>query len=87
MGNTKSVIKRARQSERRRATNRANSSKCKTAIKKLETLIEQKDAQKARELLPGVVRIIVKAVFKKNLSKNSASRKISSLTLRVNALV
>ena len=66
--------------------NRANVSRCKTAIKKLEAAIKQKDAEKARELLPGVVATIDKAAAKKAISKNSASRKKSSLTLRVNAL-
>lgn len=83
---SKSVLKRARQNERRRMRNRANASMYKTAIKKLEAAIEQNDAAKARELLPGVVTTIDKAVSKNALSKNSASRKKSSLTLRVNAL-
>ena len=86
MAKSKSVLKRARQNERRRITNRANSSRCKTAIKKIETAIKEKEAEKARELLPGVVATIDKAVSKKAISKNSASRKKSSLALRVNAL-
>ncbi len=86
MEKSKSVLKRARQNEQRRMRNRANLSRYKTAIKKLEAVIEQKDAEKARELLPGVVATIDKAVSKNVLSKNSASRKKSSLTLRINAL-
>ena len=86
MAKSKSVLKRARQNERRRMSNRANASRCKTAIKKIETAIKAKDAEKARELLPNVVATIDKAVSKKAISKNSASRKKSSLALRVNAL-
>jgi small subunit ribosomal protein S20 len=83
---SKSVLKRARQNEKRRLRNRANISRSKTAIKKLEAAIEKKDAAKARELLPDVIATIDKAVSKKAITKNSASRKKSSLTLRVNAL-
>ena len=83
---SKSVLKRARQNEKRRMRNRANVSKYKTAVKKLETAIESKDAAAARELLPGVVTVIDKAVSKSALAKNSASRKKSSLARRINAL-
>lgn len=86
MAKSKSVLKRARQNERRRLRNRANVSRYKTAIKKIEAVIEQKDAEKARELLSDVVATIDKAVSKNALSKNSASRKKSSLALRINAL-
>jgi small subunit ribosomal protein S20 len=83
---SKSVLKRARQNEGLRVRKRANVSKYKTVIKKLEAAIDEKDAAKAREMLPGVVATIDKAASKDALSKNSASRKKSSLTLRVNAL-
>ncbi len=86
MPKSKSVLKRVRQNEKRRARNRANVSKYKTAVKKLEAAIEEKDAAKAKELLPDVVAIIDRAVSKSALTKNSASRKKSSLSLRVNAL-
>ncbi len=66
--------------------NRANVSRYKTAVKKLEAAIEKKDTTAARDLLPSVVATIDKAVSKNALSKNSASRKKSSLTRRINAL-
>ncbi len=86
MPRSKSVQKRARVNEKRRVSNRANVSKYKTAMKKLETAIEEKDTAKAKDLLPGVVAVIDRAVSKNALTKNSASRKKSSLSLRVNAL-
>jgi small subunit ribosomal protein S20 len=55
-------------------------------MKKLEAAIEEKDTAKAKDLLPGVVAVIDRAVSKNALTKNSASRKKSSLSLRVNAL-
>ncbi len=86
MPRTKSVQKRIRQNEKRRVRNRANVSRYKTATKKLEAAIKQKDTAKARELLPGVAATIDKAASKNALTKNSASRKKSSLSRRVNAL-
>ena len=86
MPRSKSVQKRARGNEKRRVSNRANVSKYKTAMKKLEAAIEEKDTAKAKDLLPGVVAVIDRAVSKSALTKNSASRKKSSLSLRVNAL-
>jgi small subunit ribosomal protein S20 len=83
---SKSVLKRIRQNERRRLINRADISKYKTVIKKLEELIEQKNLEAARSMLPTVTASIDKAVSQKVLSKNSASRKKSSLARRVNAL-
>lgn len=86
MKKSKSVLKRVRQNERHRLRNRANVSKYKTAIKKLEATIEQNDSDGARKLLSAVTAAIDKAASQKALSKNSASRKKSSLTRRVNAL-
>jgi len=83
---SKSVLKRIRQNEAARARNRANISKHKTATKKLEAAIEKKETTAARETLPSVVAALDKAVTKGVLSKNSASRKKSSLARRINAL-
>ncbi len=86
MKRSKSALKRVRQNERGRLVNRANISKYKTVIRKLEELIEQKNVEAARSMLPTVTSSIDAAVTKKVLSKNSASRKKSSLARRVNAL-
>ena len=50
MPRSKSVQKRARGNEKRRVSNRANVSKYKTAMKKLEAAIEEKDTAKAKEM-------------------------------------
>jgi small subunit ribosomal protein S20 len=83
---TKTVLKRIRQNEKRRLRNRANVSRYKTAVKKLEVAIEANEPYAAKELLPSVVATIDKAVSKNALTKNSAARKKSSLARRVNAL-
>lgn len=86
MKRSKSVLKRIRQNERRRVHNRANASKYKTMMKKLEAAIEKSESDTARSLLPTVVAALDKAASKNALSMNSASRKKSSLARRVNAL-
>ena len=86
MPKTKTVLKRNRQNEKRRIRNRVNVSRYKTAVKKLEAVIEANEAETAKGLLPSVVETIDKAVSKNALTKNSASRKKSSLARRVNAL-
>lgn len=55
-------------------------------IKKLEAALDQNESETARNLFPTVVAAIDKAVAKNALTKNSASRRKSSLTRRVNAL-
>ena len=86
MRKSKSVLKRIRQSEDRRQRNRAEISRYKTEVKKLENLIEEKNAEAARAMLPSVAATLDKAASKRAISKNSASRKKSSLARRVNSL-
>jgi small subunit ribosomal protein S20 len=83
---SKSVLKRIRQNEVRRVHNRANLSKYKTAVKKLEAVIGQGDAAAAQNLVPGITAIIDKAASKTAISKNAASRKKSSIMRRIKAL-
>jgi small subunit ribosomal protein S20 len=83
---SKSVLKRIRQNEKRRLHNRANVSKYRTAVKKIEAVIEKKDSEAAKSMLPGIVAHIDKAAAKRIISENAAARKKSSLSRRVNAL-
>lgn len=83
---SKSVIKRIHQNERRRVRNRVNVSKYKSAVKRLEAVLEKNDPEAARTMLPEVLSAIDAAVTKNALSKNAAARKKSSLARRVNAL-
>jgi small subunit ribosomal protein S20 len=55
-------------------------------VKKFEAVIETKDIEAAKGLLPEVVATIDRAVSKNALSKNSASRKKSSLARQINAI-
>ncbi|CUQ66391.1 30S ribosomal protein S20 [Candidatus Nitrospira inopinata] len=82
----KSTIRRARQAERRRERNRATMNTVKTITKKVLAAVTDKKADDAASLLREAVSTIRKAASKGVLKRNTASRRISRLTLRVNAL-
>lgn len=82
-----SALKRHRQSERRRLRNRAIKSASKSLIKKVHISIGNEDREGARTALAGVIKAISRAASKGAIHKNTASRKISRLTRKVNLLV
>jgi small subunit ribosomal protein S20 len=82
----KSVIKRARQNEVRRERNNAVRSSLRTSIRKLVRTIDNGDVEAAKTELAEAVRALGKASSKGVIHRNHASRKISRLTRRVNAL-
>ena len=86
MATHRSAEKRHRQSERRRARNVSTKSQVKTRIKSLIATVEAKDAQDAGEKLLTATKAIDKAASKGIIHKKTASRKISRLTRKVNAL-
>jgi len=82
----RSAIKRHKQSEKRRLRNTAVKSEIKTAIKKVRQSVEGSDAEAAREALKRATRLLDRAVTKGVLHRNTASRKIARLTVRVNSI-
>ncbi len=86
MANHKSAIKRARQSEEQRVRNRSRKTRMKNVIRSLEEAIDSKSQENAGEQLRQAVSVIEKTAAKGVIHKNTASRKISRLTRRVNAL-
>jgi small subunit ribosomal protein S20 len=84
MPNHKSAIKRVRQSEKKRALNRSNKTRLRTAIKKLRALLSAGNGSAAQALLPMTVSQIDKSVQKGALHRNAAARYKSRLTMRVN---
>ena len=79
----KSTIRRARQAERRHERNRATIN---TVIKKVQSAVAGKKADEAKASLLEASSAIGKAVSKGVLHRNTASRRISRLALRVNTL-
>lgn len=86
MANHKSAIKRARQGEERRVRNRSRKTRMKNVIRSLDEAIAGKSPDKAAEELKKAVSVIATTASKGVIHKNTASRKISRLTRRVNAL-
>ena len=84
MANHKSALKRNRQSLIRRDRNRANRTKVKTAVKKIDAAIEVESVEQAQDALDAAVPIIERAAVKGAFHKKTASRKVSRLTQRVN---
>ena len=80
-----SVLKRIRQSEKRRLRNLSVKSKIKTCIKKLEAALPSKNIENINNLLKESIKIISSASSKGIIHKNSAARKISRITKKVNA--
>ena len=79
MANTKSAMKRIRQSERRRLRNRAMRSKLRGAIK---TARGAEGAAKTAAVLDAI-RALDKAVSKGVVHRNTAARKKSALARRL----
>ncbi|MEW6419420.1 MAG: 30S ribosomal protein S20 [Nitrospirota bacterium] len=79
-------MKRARQALKRNLCNKAIRSVVKTVIKKVETAIASGNREDAGKSLIEAIKALNKAASKGVIHKNTASRKISRLTRKVNAL-
>ena len=83
MANHKSVVKRAKQSEKKRANNRSKSSAVKTAIKAIRQLIDSNKLEEAKKILPAIQSKIAKLAKTNVIKKKTASRKISRIASKV----
>jgi small subunit ribosomal protein S20 len=81
-----SAMKRARQALKLNLRNKAIRSGVKTVIKKVETAIASGNREDAGKSLLEAVKALNKAASKGVIHKNTASRNISRLTRKVNAL-
>jgi small subunit ribosomal protein S20 len=86
MANHFSALKRARQTEKRTARNRANTSRLRTTLRDLRELLAKGDKQGADEIFRQTVSALDKAVQKGVLHENTASRYKSRLNARLNAI-
>jgi small subunit ribosomal protein S20 len=87
MANHKSAEKRDRQSKVRRLRNRMNKSRIHTAIRHVEDALAAGTGDVAQEALKKAMPIIQKIASKGTIHRNTAARKISRLTKRVNGMV
>jgi small subunit ribosomal protein S20 len=86
MANIKSALKRSYIARIRTTKNAAYKSMMKTAIRRLETNLKGTNIEAAKESLQKVVRIIDKLVSKGVVHKNTAARKKSRLTRKINKI-
>lgn len=86
MANHVSALKRARQTEKRTAVNRSNTSRFRTSLRALREAIQKGDAQAASEQYRITVSMIDKSARKGVIHTNTASRYKSRLNARVKAV-
>ena len=86
MANHKSAIKRARQNEVRRLRNKNYRTRSKNVTKEVRNAIADNSADQARESLKKAVSVIQKSASRGVIHENTASRKISRLSRRINQL-
>ncbi|KZZ85995.1 MULTISPECIES: 30S ribosomal protein S20 [Bacillaceae] len=86
MPNIKSAIKRVKTNDQRRAHNATLKSSMRTAIKRVESLVVNNDADNAKTALQEAAKRIDKAAQSGIIHKNTASRYKSRLTKQVNGL-
>jgi small subunit ribosomal protein S20 len=86
MANHFSALKRARQTEKRSARNRANTSHLRGALRQLREAMAKGDKAGAEQVFPQTVSALDKAIQKGVIHENTASRYKSRLRTRVNAL-
>lgn len=86
MANNKSALKRIRIAERNRIRNKGYKTKLKSSLKNVESLLSEGKIDEAREALILVQKSAGKAVSKGAIHKNRASRKVSSVTTKLNAV-
>ncbi len=86
MANHKSAEKRARQTLSKTIVNKSRKNTVRTFEKKLKSAIELSDKESAHQLFIQYASAIGKAVKKHIFHKNTASRKISRLSLAINKI-
>ena len=86
MATHKSAEKRDRQNKKYRQRNIAAKSALKTKIKSVIAGVESKNKENSTKALKAAIPALSKAASKGLIHKKNASRKISRLTKKVNAL-
>jgi small subunit ribosomal protein S20 len=86
MANHLSALKRARQTEKRTATNRANTSQLRSALRELREVLAKGDKAAAEAKYRETVSALDKGIQKGVLHKNTAARYKSRLSVRVRAV-
>jgi len=86
MANHFSALKRARQSTKRTARNRANASRLRTQLRSLREALAKGDKSAAEKIYRETASALDKAIQKGVLHENTAARYKSRLNVRLNGL-
>lgn len=86
MANHKSALKRNRQAHLARVRNKSNRTRVKNVIRTVDEAIGEQSVEMAQAALKLAIPVIQSASTKGAFHKKNASRKVSRLTKRVNAL-
>ena len=86
MANTKSAIKRIRRISKQTIVNKTRKSKFKNAIKKMNLLLGSNKKKEALAFLPKLNSELMKVAKTGIIKKQNASRNISRITRKINAL-
>ncbi len=86
MANTKSAIKRIRRIARQTTVNKSRKSRFRNAIKKMNSILEEKNKKDALAFLPKLSSELMKIAKTGIVKKENASRNISRITKKINAL-
>ncbi len=83
MANLKSAIKRIRRISKQTVVNKARKSKYKNALKKMNSLIEDKKKSEALKFLPKLNSELMKVAKTGIIKKQNAARNVSRLTRKI----
>ena len=86
MANTKSAIKRIRRISRQTTVNKSRKSRLRSAIKKMNLILDKKDKKEALAFLPKLNSELMKIAKTGVIKKQNASRNISRITKKINSL-
>ncbi len=86
MANTKSAIKRIRRISRQTTVNKSRKSRFRSAIKKMNLILDKKDKKEALAFLPKLNSELMKIAKTGVVKKQNASRNISRITKKINSL-
>ena len=86
MANTKSAIKRIRRISRQTTVNKSRKSRFRSAIKKMNLILDKKNKKEALAFLPKLNSELMKIAKSGVIKKQNASRNISRITKKINSL-
>ncbi len=86
MVNTKSAIKRTRKISRQTVVNKSRKSRFRSALKKMNSLIEKKDKKEAKAFLPKLNSELMRIAKTGVIKRQNASRNVSRITKKINSL-